>query len=107
MQKAFVIPCLIAVALSLSTGAYACSCVGGITITKEYKDTEAVFIGTVQNVQHNENRFKSGNDILVGPGTIDVYFKVTRALKGVKLGEIVAVRTPDQGPACGIENWMT
>ena len=39
-------------------------------------------------------------------GTIDVTFKVTRALKGgMKVNELVIVRTVDQGPACGIEEW--
>jgi hypothetical protein len=87
--------------LAICNNGFACSCVPS-EIADEFKDTDSVFVGSVQKVVHRENI----TSIFVGPGTIELTFKVIRAIKGVSVGELVVVRTSDQGSACGIANWL-
>ena len=107
---------LVVCATVSAESAFACSCVvtplGTLLekqIADEYAGTFAVFVGEVASVRHNVNRIRERDgQELIGLGTIDVTFKVTRALKGgMKVNELVTVRTVDQGPACGIKEWET
>ena len=61
----------------------------------------------VVSVKQNVNRIRERDGLeLIGLGTIDVTFKITRALKGgMKVNELVMVRTVDQGSACGLDEW--
>lgn len=116
MNKPITFLVIVILATVFAKSAFACSCVEpplGTPLEKEIADeyarTFAVFVGEVTSVKHNINRFR-GTDgrELISLGTIDVTFKVTRALKGgMKVNELVMVRTVDQGSACGLEEWET
>ena len=100
--------------LLFAESAFACSCVGpprGTPLEKEIADnyarTLAVFVGEVVSVKHNVNHIRERDGLeLIGLGTIDVTFKVTRALKGgMKVNDLLVVRTVDQGSSCGFDEW--
>jgi hypothetical protein len=84
---------------AFSTPAYACTCVG-LPIESYFPIADTIFVGEVVTTKHNENRFS--------PGTIEVTFKVTRAVKGtIRVGDTLTVQTSDQGSACGIVEFRT
>jgi hypothetical protein len=95
---------IIAVCASLTffgSLAYACSCVQA-TPGEAVKNSDAVFVGLLQNSRHSPNPVRG----VLGGGTIDATFKVIRAIKGVRNDQVVVVKTPDLGPFCGIEEWL-
>jgi hypothetical protein len=97
---------MIVVCMTLfSTVGFACTCLGGISPALEFKNADAVFVGSVERVVYTPKRIDQGQTTIFGRGTFSVTFKITRALKGVKLGELVLVKTPDLGSACGIDEW--
>jgi hypothetical protein len=101
VRKAIVILAGVLTLGALPDSASACS---GIAIPREteFQFRAAVFIGEITAVTHNANRI--GN--IVGPGTIEVTFKVTRVVKGeMKVNDSIVVRTSDQESACGIASW--
>ena len=106
MRKA-VVCFFIAIAFTGFSGSvYACTCAGGLSLEQHFKGADAVFVGEVTEVKHNVNRIQIDGKEYIGLGTIEVTFKVTRVAKGgMKVNDSVTVRTPDQGPACGIEGW--
>lgn len=98
-----------------TVNAMACTCAGGINIDDYTKKVDVIFVGTVISVKHDiitrpyaDSEIRAPGTISITlPGTIYITFKVTNSIKGSKVGATLVVDTPDQGPACGIEQWAT
>ena len=71
--------------------AHACSCAMPSPATEELENSDAVFIGTVDNI------FSSS---LYGSDTLDVNFSVEKAYKGSTEAEQI-LKTPKDSAACG------
>jgi hypothetical protein len=90
---------------ALPNTSFACSYFG-IPRDVEFNTRAAVFIGQITAVRHIVNQTATAQGLVIGPGSIEVTFKVTRALKGeAKVNDSIVVRTSDQDSACGIETW--
>jgi len=86
-------------------GADACSFVR-LPIENHLQSSSAVFVGEVTAVKHNVNQTQTPQGLLVGPGTIELTFKISRVVKGnLKVGDSIVVSTSDQSSACGITEW--
>src|SRR5689334_20901475 len=89
----------------LPRGAYACSFMKR-PIEDHFRSSVAIFVGEITAVKHLANQVQTPQGLLVGPGTIEVTFKVTRVVKGdLKVGDSTVVSTSDQESACGITEW--
>ena len=91
---------------ALPNTSFACSCLG-LPQEDHFRTTPTVFVGEISAVRHNVNQSSSAQGMLIGPGTIEVTFKIKRAIKGEgKVDDSVVVRTSDQDSACGIVAWV-
>ena len=90
---------------ALTNTAFACSCVG-MPQEVQFRMTPTVFVGEISAVKHNVNQSSTAQGLLIGPGTIEVTFKIKRAIKGEgKVDDSIVIRTSDQESACGIVAW--
>ena len=107
LKKTFL---LFACVLFFEANAAACTCIE--TSTKErYEAADFVFLGKVLSSIDKGKAIKitinGETGFLLDPGFLDATIKVEKVWKwvGSKQKEIVVVRTPNQGPACGITGW--
>jgi len=70
-----------------SSSVFACSCGGYPTACAAYQGAEAVFIGTVQNVQNQKKKGEDGNEYVAGQV---VRVQVEKAFKGMKETEAIS-----------------
>ena len=120
MRTSLIILMTICALFRFADNTWACSCIS-VPIELRVAQHPAVFIGEIVAVKHNQNRVPLQNanpqqvprvieliDTLVGPGTVDATFRVTRVVKGtMKAGELITVRTSDQDSACGFPRWLS
>jgi len=85
----FLVPCFLVIVFS-SQKAFACSCLGRNTPVTEYKQVDAVFVGTVSKLGRRDSTFSD----------LRASFTISEGLKGAG-SENIDVYTSSQGTACG------